>query len=139
MMTPSRTRTHPTGGFGRHAGSASLPWAMASRMKVSRPRTSRILACLCGAGCLLPIWVSRDRRPSPEKHFDRLPIEHEPIDEDQQELGKVVTDDVYPFRVSFLCIAQVRGFPCPQTQRSWLASRREQVGPIVVNGEDVTR
>src|SRR5215475_4203845 len=134
MMTPSRTRTHPTGGFGRHAGSASLPWAMASRMKDSRARTSLILACLCGAGCPLPIWVSRHRRQSPEKHFDRRHIEHEPIDEDQQQLGKVITDDVYPFSAS-----RKSGFLVRKHNNPDFASRREQVGPIVVHGEDVTR
>src|SRR5262245_20487744 len=47
MISPARTRTQPTGGLGRHAGKASLPCAMASRMNPSRAcRSCSLCACI---------------------------------------------------------------------------------------------
>src|SRR5712671_2851182 len=59
MIVPSRTRTHPTGGFGRHAGNAKSPCAMASNMKLAMVGGAsvipgRLLRLRCEArSCLL--------------------------------------------------------------------------------------
>src|SRR5687767_8199227 len=62
MMTPSCTSTHPTGGFGRHAGRAFRPSASAARIKYSRIWST--LCTLCGGGLTIPMRGALVRQPS---------------------------------------------------------------------------